>query len=100
LGLWEGLKNMFRRISGPVQDPLGMDLNLYKVEKVIARISTQLDILWWRSGFYLSLVIRDPEIESRCRNALQGRRRDHSSQEVLLILKYKNKCEKHYIVIQ
>jgi len=29
-----------------------------------------------------------PEIESRCRNALQGRHRDHSSQEASLILKY------------
>ena len=44
-------------------------------------------VLWWRSGFDLSLVIRDPEIESRCRNALQGRRRDLSSQEASLILK-------------
>jgi len=44
-------------------------------------------VLWWRSGFDLSLVIRDPEIKSRSRNALQGRRRDHSSQEASLILK-------------
>ena len=44
-------------------------------------------VLWWRSGFDLSLVIRDPEIESRCRTALQGRCRDHSSQEASLILK-------------
>ena len=37
--------------------------------------------------FDLSLVIRDPEIESRSRNALQDRRRDLSSQEASLILK-------------
>ena len=43
-------------------------------------------ILWWRSGFDLKLVLRDPDIESRCRNALQGRRRDHGSQEASLIL--------------
>ena len=42
-------------------------------------------VLWWRSGFDLSLVIRDPEIESCCSNALLGRRRDLSSQEALLI---------------
>ena len=52
-------------------------------------------VLWWRSGFDLSLVIRDPEIESFCRNALQGRRRDLSSQEASLIwyntIQYKKK---------
>ena len=45
------------------------------------------NVLWWRSGFDLSLVIRDPKFESRGRNALQGRRRDLSSQEASLILK-------------
>ena len=44
-------------------------------------------VLWWRSGFDLSLLIRDLEIESRCKNALQGQRRDLSSQEASLILK-------------
>ena len=42
-------------------------------------------VLWWRSGFDLSFVIRDPEIESCCSNTLQGRRRDLSSQEASLI---------------
>ena len=51
------------------------------------KIKQEFIVLWWRSGFDLSLVIRDPEIESRCRNALQGRRRDLSSQEASLILK-------------
>ena len=55
----------------------------------LARKNTQklILVMWWRSGFDLSLVIRDPEIESRCRNALQGRRKDLSSQEASLILK-------------
>ena len=50
------------------------------------------------SGFDLSLVIRDPEIESRCRNALQGRRRDLSSQEASLIASsnYKTICTDPY----
>ena len=36
-------------------------------------------------GIDLGLVIQDPEIESCCRNALQDRRRDLSSQEASLI---------------
>ena len=42
-------------------------------------------VLWWRSGFDLSLLIWDPEIKSCCRNALQGQRTDLSRQEALLI---------------
>ena len=62
----------------------------FKNECIQAEVAQLYNYLCWRSGFDLNVVTRDPEFDSCCRNALQGQRKDLSSQEASLILyKYK-----------
>ena len=70
----EGLTTSLLKLSTPLNFQTG-----------ISHEGIFLPVLWWRSVFDLRLVIRDPEIESCCSNALQGRRKDLSSQEASLI---------------
>ena len=67
----------------PDEVPLILGESTVIIARKITKMCNKLNILMER--FDLSLVIRDPKIEPCCRNALQGRRRDLSSQEASLI---------------